>query len=110
VTSISKPFNVQLRQGIRFTREYHDDLVQVNSDSKIVNRIACQMAIELLKKFPHECIISKYQPRATTICQELNLTPTNTITLALGNAVEHTDFFRNGYYRVCITDELLQNI
>jgi hypothetical protein len=107
VTSLSKPMNVQLRLGLRLSREYHDDLVQGNSDSKLINRIAAQIGIEIMKKFPHDYIISKYLEKNEKICQTLNLTPTNTITLAIGNQHDHKDFFRNGYYRVCITDELL---
>jgi hypothetical protein len=110
VTSLSKPLNVQLRLGLRMTREYHDDLIQGNSDSKIINRIAAQVGIELMKKFPHDYIISKYREKGEEICRKLNLTPSNTITLALGNEHDHKDFFRNGYYRVCITNELLQDV
>jgi len=110
VTSLSKPMNVQLRLGLRLTREYHDDLVQGNSDSKLINRIAAQVGIEIMEKFSHDYIISKYSDKNKRICQELNLTPTNTITLAIGNHHDHRDFLRNGYYRVCITNELLQNV
>jgi TPP-dependent pyruvate/acetoin dehydrogenase alpha subunit len=92
------------------TREYHDDLIQGNSDSKIINRIAAQVGIELMKKFPHDYIISKYREKGEEICRKLNLTPSNTLTLALGNEHDHKDFFRNGYYRVCITNELLQDV
>lgn len=109
VVSLSKPFSVQLRLGMRFTRQANDDLIQVNSDSKIINRIAAQVGINLMQKFSHEFILFKYQARSQKICRELGLSPTNTITLALGDPQQHKNFFRNGYYRVCITNELLQD-
>jgi hypothetical protein len=107
VCSLSKPMNVQLRLGIRFTRDHHDDHIQTSSDLKIFNRIAVQIGVELLKKFPAEYIISKYLDKAMQVCNRNKLATTETITLGLGNPVDHPDFFRSGFYRVCITDNLM---
>lgn len=108
--SLSKPLNVPLRLGMRFTREYHDDNIQSLSDLKIYNRMAVNIGIELLKNFSHDWLINKYLPIYQNICTKLNLQSTPTITLALGNSLEHKEFLRNGIYRICVTDELLQNL
>jgi hypothetical protein len=108
--SLSKPLSVPLRLGMRFTRNYHDDNIQSLSDSKIYNRMAVKTGTELMKTFSHDWLIDKYLPLYQEVCAKLNLQSTPTITLALGNSVKHKEFFRNGYYRVCVTDELLQNI
>jgi hypothetical protein len=110
VCSLSKPLNVQLRLGIRYTKDFHDDELQSYSDMRIFNRIATQTGVHLLKTFGPGYIISKYQERYDEICSELDITSTHTITLAIGNKDRHTDFSRNGYHRICITDELIQNI
>jgi len=108
VFSLSKPISAHLRLGIRISRDYHDDAIQFNYEAKMYNRIAAKVGVELMNKFSQDYIISKYLPRQQEVCQTLKLTPTNTLTLALGNEKEHAEFQRNGYYRICITDELLQ--
>jgi hypothetical protein len=108
VFSLSKPISAQLRLGLRITRSYHDDAVQFNYEAKMYNRIAAKVGINIMNKYSQDYIISKYLPRQQEICQKLNLTPTNTVTLALGNETDHKEFHRNGFYRICITDELLQ--
>lgn len=108
--SLSKPLNVPLRLGMRWTRNHHDDKIQGLSDSKIYNRLAVHTGIGLMQTFSHNWLVDKYLPIYNDICAKHNLQTTPTITLALGNSEEHKEFFRNGYYRICVTDELLQNI
>jgi len=110
VISLSKPMATQLRVGLRFTREPHDDVIQVLSDSKIYNRISTSVATKLLNKFSHSWIIEKYLPRQQKICEQFNIVPTPTVTLAIGDAKNYSQFWREGYYRICITDELQQDI
>jgi hypothetical protein len=108
VFSLSKPMAAtQLRLGMRLTKEHHDDMVQVNSDLKIYNRIAVQTGIELLKEFSHEYLVNKYINKQIEICGSYDITPTPTLTLALGDA-RHAEFYRNGFHRICITKELLR--
>lgn len=108
--SLSKPMSAQLRLGLRMTRNHHDDVVQVLSDSKTYNRIAVSIARELLNKFSHDWLIQRYRPRQLQVCESLKLTATPTVTLALGNSINHSEFWREGYHRICITDELHNNI
>lgn len=104
--SLSKPINTFLRCGIRFSKELYDDRIQLLSDLGIVNRQATTVAEHLMSKFSCDYIVDTYADRYNTICNELGLGKTNTITLAVGTENKHSDFFRNGYYRICITNEL----
>lgn len=106
-TSLSKPMNVTLRLGIRYTKPLYDDPTQANSDLKIYNRISTSVGTTLMQKFSHDWIVDKYLPRAQEFCKSKNIKLTNTFTLALGNVITTPDFERNGYYRICITDEIL---
>lgn len=108
--SLSKPFVTQLRLGLRLTREFHDDLLQSCSDLKIYNRVSASVGIKLMNHFSHDWIVDKYLYHQKEICQQLNLAPSNTLTLAIGNSGDHQQFYRNGFYRVCITDELQQAV
>jgi hypothetical protein len=102
--SLSKPFSVMLRHGIRFTREYIDDSVQYASDRGMLPRLNIVLASKLMQKFPKDYIVNKYLSKYRIECERLGLDTTNTITLALGN---DQAFSRGGYNRVCITDEIL---
>lgn len=107
VFSLSKPFSTPLRLGYRLTKQYVDDILQANSDLKIYNRYSVQVGIKLLSQFSHNWIVEKYRPVQEKVCKELGLTPAMTLTLA-DDCQQRDKFFRNGYYRVCITDELQQ--
>jgi len=110
VFSLSKCFSVPMRLGLRLSKYDFDDLIQVNSGMKLINRWAVNAGIGLLKKFSHNWIVEKYRPLQQQICEKYNLMSSNTVTLALGWPEVHDEFMRNGYRRVCITDELLQRL
>jgi hypothetical protein len=84
-------------------------MLQVNSDLKVYNRISAWIAVQLMKKFPCDYIISKYLDMQIDICNNLGISPSATVTLALGDD-RHKEFYRNGFYRICITNELLQKL
>jgi hypothetical protein len=110
VWSLSKPMSAQLRLGMRMTRQYQDDVVQALSDSKTYNRIAVSIASKLLDQFSHDWLIQRYRPKQIEICKSLGIQPTPTVTLALGDPVKHNEFWREGYNRICITDEIYKTI
>jgi hypothetical protein len=107
VFSLSKPMSVQLRLGIRFCKIDNDDLVQVNSNGKLFNRLSATIGIELMKKFSHDSLVKKYVPRYKIICEKYNLQQTPTFTLATSLDDRYKEFERNGFNRICITQELL---
>jgi hypothetical protein len=110
VCSLSKPMSTQLRLGLRLTRQFHDDALQALSDTNTYNRIAVSVGINLLKKFSHDWLIDRYVSKQYEICKQFDIDPTPTITLAIGNQKNYGQFWREGYYRICITDELQHNI
>lgn len=107
VFSLSKPMSVQLRLGIRFSKIDNDDLVQVNSNGKLFNRLSATIGIELMKKFSHDWLVNKYFPRYKFICEKYNLQQTPTFTLASSQDDRYKQFERNGFNRICVTQELL---
>lgn len=107
VFSLSKPMSVQLRLGIRFCKIDHDDLVQVNSNGKLFNRLSATIGIELMKKFSHDWLVEKYLPRYENVCKRYKLKQTPTFTLATSEDIAYREFQRNGFNRICITQELL---
>jgi hypothetical protein len=104
--SLSKPLATQLRLGLRLTRTHVDDMLQVNSDLKIYNRVAVSVGMQLMKEFSIDWLLSKYLYRQVEVCNTLGIEPTNTFTLARGDADLHREYNRNGYNRICITDEI----
>lgn len=110
VFSLSKCFSTSLRLGYRLTKEHNDDLVQVSHDLKLVNRWAVNTGTQLMQNFSHNWIVDRLRPVQLDVCRDLNLIPSNTLTLAQGNKQLHSDFERNGFLRICITDELHQRL
>ena len=106
VFSLSKCFSTSLRLGMRLTVNSYDDIVQHMSNDRTLNRIATNVGMHLMQMFTHDWFINRYQPLQSKLCKQLDLTPTPTVTLTIGNEHQHQDFYRQGYYRVCITDEL----
>lgn len=107
VSSISKPFSSMLRHGIRYSKQRHDDNIQIASDTGILPRINIAIASKLLENFSKDFIVDKYINRYHKVCADLGLTETNTVTLALGDPDKHKEFVRGDQIRICITDELL---
>lgn len=108
-TSFTKNFfGHSLRVGMRFTRELVDDTISAGILAwEMYDRVGAHVATDLMSKFSHAWFIEKYQPLSKQICQDFDLTPTATITLALGGE-QYNQFRRGDYNRVCITDELIR--
>jgi hypothetical protein len=104
--SLSKPLATQLRLGLRLNRDPVDDMLQVNSDLKIYNRTAAWVGMRLMQEFSIDWLLSKYLHRQTEVCEQHNLVPSQTFTLATSTDDQYQQFKRNGYNRICITDEI----
>lgn len=105
--SISKPISTLLRHGIRFTRERWDDVPQSFTEMAILPRANIAVASSLMTKYTRDYIPHKYLGRSHEVCKQLGLENTNVLSLALGDAESHNAFYRGGFYRVCITQELM---
>lgn len=105
VVSHSKNFYLlDFRVGIRFTKDLIDDglgapILMYNT----FNKLGGHIGIELMKQFSHKWLIDRYKTRYNEVCNQLELAPTNTITLALGNN-NYKKFQRGDYNRVCVSD------
>jgi hypothetical protein len=107
--SLSKNFSpVGFRLGMRFTRSFVDDGVSsglVVAD--IFDRVNSYISIQILKNFMHDEFLRPYKKGQIMVCDQLELVPTNTVTLALDPTMRK-EFQKGDFYRVCITEELSQ--
>jgi len=95
-----------LRLGIRFSRQKIDDsLSAAQLGSDIFDRMGAAISIRLLERFSHDWFVDKYRFKRDQVCRDLKLTPTNTLTLALGGP-EFDEFKRGDFNRVCISQRL----
>jgi len=101
----------QLRLGIRFTRDAVDDGVTAGLlGADIFDRFGCYMSMQLLEKYSHDFVVQTVKPISDSVCKQLHLEPTKTMTLALGDESLRKDFERGDYIRVCITNEIVGNL
>jgi hypothetical protein len=101
----------QLRLGIRFTRDNVDDGATAGLlGADIFDRFGCYMSMQLLKAYSHDFVVKTVKPVSDQVCKQLGLTPTNTMTLALGSESLREQFQRGDYIRVCITNEIVGNL
>ena len=110
-TSHSKNFALQnLRIGIRYSKDFIDDALNVPvSMADCYNKLGAYIAVELMKQYSSDYIIDKYWKRYLSICEDNNLTPTNTITLARGDNLDadiREMFTRGNYVRLCVSKPL----
>ena len=106
--SLSKVFDVMnFRIGIRFSKEKLDDGLACGIIAgDIFNKMGATIGIKLMQEFNGGYIINKYKQKYLEYCRQENLTPTNTITLALGDEVLHKEFKRGDYARICISEDI----
>jgi hypothetical protein len=96
-----------LRLGIRFTKDNIDDGVTAGLlGSDIFDRLGAYLSIQLLQKYPHAWLIDHLAPVSQQVCDQLRLTPTNTVTIGIGGDEYKQDFLRGDFVRVCITQEI----
>ena len=106
-TSLSKNFvGNPLRLGVRFTKYLVDDSITIALlGANIFDKVNGYISTQLLNKFSHDWLIEKYRHKSNTVCEELKLRPTNTLTLAIGDdSLE--EYKRGDYIRVCISNHL----
>ena len=106
-TSLSKNFvGNPMRLGVRFTKDRIDDSITIALlGANIFDKVNGYISSELLKKFPQDWLIEKYMDKSKTVCKELGLQPTNTLTLAIGDD-SMQEYKRGDYIRVCISNHL----
>ena len=91
--SLSKGFYgaEHLRIGLRLTREFTDDPVEVFNDFQMINWIAPDVGLKLINNFEHDFIQNRYYNKQIEICKELNIEPSKCAIFGLADQT-HTEF------------------
>ena len=105
--SLSKAFwgGEWLRIGVRYSKEDHDDGIDIANHVKMVPRISMGVANELICEYDFDNAWTKNEVYYNSVCERLNLTPTNNIMFALGGE-EYNEYNRAGYNRICLSQEI----
>lgn len=107
--SLSKAFGVleTHRVGIRFSRKYVDDGICMINEVGMANAYSMSLGCWFMKAFNNSYNWKKYSQRYYAVCDQLSLTPTNTVIFGLGDQ-RHLDYCRGilDNHRVCISEYL----
>jgi hypothetical protein len=109
--SLSKGFYgaEHLRIGLRLTREFTDDPVEVFNDFQMINWIGPDVGLKLINNFEHDFIQNKYYNKQIEICKELNIKPSKCAIFGITDE-NHPDFGNHNrgteWRRVCISSLL----
>lgn len=111
--SISKPFygGENLRVGLRFQRDNHDDGIDILNSSGIemLNLIGIGISNELIKKYNFDYNWNTYGKLYSQVCSELRLNETNNILYGIGGE-EYNEYDRSGVNRICLSDEISKRL
>lgn len=95
VFSLSKTFPVaHARIGMRLTRTDDDDLMFVYDKINYNNRIGAKLGLALLKTFGSDYVYNKYAAQQKTICDKLNIEPSNTVIFGLDHKNQYPEYNR----------------
>ena len=109
--SLSKGFYgaEHLRIGMRLTKKFIDDPVEVFNDFQMINWIGPDVGLKLINNFDFDFIQNKYHEKQIKICKELKISPSKCAIFGITDE-EHQEF---GHYdrgtewrRVCISQLL----
>jgi len=112
--SLSKGFYgaEKLRIGLRFTKEYVDDGVEVFNSFKFVNHAGLYVGIKLFEKFETDYIQNKYYKKQLKICKELDIQPSKCVIFGIADKRDKRfDEYNRGtdWRRICISEKLGEN-
>ena len=112
--SLSKPFFVleNHRVGIRFSRQYLDDGVNMLNEVNMQNFYSMSLGSYFMQKFSSDWNWAKYSSAYFETCKTLNLEQTNTVIFGLDRLDRWPEYNRGtpGVSRVCISELLTQGI
>tara|TARA_B110000503_G_scaffold24454_1_gene38578 strand:+ start:4070 stop:4948 length:879 start_codon:yes stop_codon:yes gene_type:complete len=97
VFSLSKTFPVaHARIGMRLTRTDDDDLMFVYDKINYNNRLSAKMGLELIKNYSPDYTYNKYVLPQHALCNDLNITPSNTVLFGLDYNNVYPEYNRGG--------------
>jgi hypothetical protein len=103
--SLSKPFGVNgVRTGWMFTRNRIDKLHNLIYGSNYYNYYSTAIAEAIIENFSIDFIHKKFYNKQKEICEQFNLTPSDSVFLATSTDQEYNDYIRKDVARLCLTE------
>lgn len=106
--SLSKTFPVsRLRIGARFSKtDLNDGITDLNKVD-YVNRYSAYVGYALLTAFSPDYIFDKYRSKQISLCSELDVNPSNVVSLATSYDEKWNYLYRGDEeFRLCLSDSL----
>ncbi len=106
--SLSKTFfgAAHLRTGIRLERTFRNDSIDFFNSVGMFSRLGAKLGTRLMQKFSCDYIPEKYRQAQLAVCQDLSMTPSQSVLFGLGDA-RYAALNRGGVpNRVCISSLL----
>lgn len=106
--SLSKTFPVpHLRIGMRLSRHDDDDLLLVLNKTDYVNRLSCDVGLELIKTFGPDWIFDRYRSSQQDLCQSLEVDASNCVFFGIDRQQKFAQYNRGGKTnRLCLSKYL----
>jgi hypothetical protein len=73
------------RIGLRWARQTHADSVTIMNDFRMNNRALAMIGLHFIKNFPSDYLWKTHADKYYKVCNDFDLTPTNSVYLALRN-------------------------
>ena len=108
VFSLSKGFYQanKLRAGIRYSRYFRDDNVDIMNEWNQLNHVGAYLGTKLLNEFPPDYAVNLFKNRQLKYCEEHNLKPADCVSFAFGD-IKYNDLNRGtDVNRLCIADQI----
>jgi hypothetical protein len=106
--SLSKAFynGNKLRAGIRYTKEFKDDNIDIMNEWGQMNHLGAYVGTKLLEKFPPDYAMNKFRERQLEYCEKNNLEPSDCVVFAFGGD-KYKELNRGTEVnRLCLADEI----
>lgn len=105
--SLSKPFGIRnVRTGWLFTRKRDKRLTALTSAAKYYNYYAHDVAEKIINNFDIDYVYNQLRPKQLRVCNQLDLTPSNSVWLATTQDPKYKKFFRGEKARICLAEIL----
>jgi hypothetical protein len=93
--SLSKAFPVaNLRIGVRYTRPDIFDGQKLHDSINYNNSLSAWIGLQLIKQFPSDYIYNRYREQQQQVCEQFNLTASDSVLFAQGDST--WDYYNRG--------------
>ena len=106
--SLSKTFYglSKLRIGVRFKKEFNDDIVDICNTAGGVNLYSCALGLAFIKEFDVDFNHTRYREKQLAVCARLGVEASDSVIFGLGD--ERWNAYNRGgrYNRLCLSSLL----